>query len=168
MGRLAQKLKGGLRTALKIGAVGAGLAGAYLATKSAKKGKDALETGISTGISNAQVLGQEAVSGGQAVVSAGVVGGQSEAKKQAERLGVLTNLGLEGENLSEIRKAQQEQRDAPTLPPVNPNLLRDKGRSSGIAPLGDDDVAQAVRMANCSQKYGGSGIRYRRCLKTGK
>ena len=164
MGRLAQKLKGGLRTALKIGAVGAGLAGAYLATKSAKQGKDVLETGIS----NAQVLGQEAVAGGQAVVGAGVLGGQSEAKKQAEKLGVLTNLGLEGENLSEITKAQKEQRTAPTLPPVNPNTLKEKGRGGGIAPLSDDDVAQAVRMANCSQKYGGSGIRYRRCLKTGK
>jgi len=168
MGRLAQKLKGGLRTALKIGAVGAGLAGAYLATKSAKQGKDALETGVS----NAQVLGQEAVAGGQAVVGAGVLGGQSEAKKQAEKLGVLTNLGLQGENLSEITKAQKEQAVAPTLPPVNPNTLKDKGRSGGFGggsnPLSDDDVAQAVRMANCSQKYGGSGIRYRRCLKTGK
>ena len=165
--RLGQKIKNsqGLRTGLKIGAgVLAGVGTLALGSKV----KDTAELQVS----NARELGDQAVQGGQAVIGAGVLGAQSQAQQQAEQLGVMTNLGLAGQNLQQIRKDQKKQQSAPTLPAVNPNLLSGMGRTGGFgggsgSGLTDDEVAKAVRMANCSQKYGGSGIRYNRCLKTG-
>ena len=159
--RLGQKVKKGLKLGAKIGA-GVLAVGGALALGSKVK------TTAELGISNAQALGEQAVAGGQAVVGAGVLNAQSEAQQQAEQLGVLTNLGLAGQNLQQIRRDQQEQQNAPTLPAVNPNLIAGMGRGGGMSAMTDDDIAKAVRMANCSQKYGGSGIRYNRCLKTGK
>tara|TARA_R100000005_G_scaffold93547_1_gene69250 strand:- start:145 stop:651 length:507 start_codon:yes stop_codon:yes gene_type:complete len=163
--RLGQKIKKGLKLGAKIGA-GVLAVGGVLALGHKAKSTAELQ------VSNAQALGEQAVAGGQAVVGAGVLGGQSEAKKQAEQLGVMTNLGLAGQNLKDIKKAQKEQQSAETLPAVNPNLLSTMGRTGGFGGGGsgitDDEVAQAVRIANCQQKYGGSGIRYKRCLKTGK
>tara|TARA_R100001509_G_scaffold87457_3_gene49794 strand:- start:3147 stop:3656 length:510 start_codon:yes stop_codon:yes gene_type:complete len=163
--RLGQKIKKGLKLGLKIGA-GALAVGGAIALGSKAKNTAELQ------VSNAQTLGEQAVQGGQAVVGAGVLGGQSEAKKQTEKLGVLTNLGLSGQNLKDITKAQREQQTAETLPAVNPNLLSGMGRTGGFgggsgSGITDDEVARAVRIANCQQKYGGSGIRYKRCLKTG-
>jgi len=163
--RLGQKIKKGLKLGLKIGA-GALAVGGAIALGS--KAKDTAELQVS----NAQALGEQAVQGGQAVLGAGVLNAQSEAQQQAEQLGVMTNLGLAGQDLSQIRRDQREQQTAETLPAVNPNLLSGMGRTGGFGggsgrSITDDEVAKAVRMANCSQKYGGSGFRYKRCLKTG-
>ena len=164
--RLGQKIKSGLKLGAKIGA-GVLAVGGALALGHKAKSTAELQ------VSNAQALGEQAVQGGQAVVSAGVLGAQSEAQQQAEQLGVMTNLGLAGQNLQQIRRDQREQQTAPTLPAVNPNLISGMGRSGGFgggsgSGITDDEVAKAVRIANCQQKYGGSGIRYNRCLKTGK
>lgn len=161
--RLGQKIKNseGLRTGLKIGAgVLAGVGALALGSKA----KETAELQVS----NAQALGQQAIEGGQAVVGAGVLGGRGEAQQQAEQLGIMANLGFAGQNLQQIRKDQKAQQNAPTLPAVNPNLISGMGRGGGMSALTDDDVAKAVRIANCQGKYGGSGIRYNRCLKTGK
>jgi len=163
--RLGQKIKSGLKLGAKIGA-GVLAVGGALALGHKAKSTAELQ------VSNAQALGEQAVQGGQAVVSAGVLGAQSEAQQQAEQLGVMTNLGLAGQNLQQIRRDQREQQTAQTLPAVNPNLISGMGRSGGFGGgsggITDDEVAKAVRIANCQQKYGGSGIRYNRCLKTGK
>lgn len=174
MGRLARKIGGGLRTALKYGAGALAIGGAlYLGNKTKEAGSAVAETieeiapVAQNALGNAQVLGQQAIQGGQAVIGAGL-NAQNVAQQQAQQLGVLTNLGLEGENLGEIVSAQKKQKEklnqvisAPAQP-VSSNRIQGFGGGGG----GDAEIELAVKMARCSQKYG-KGIRYKACMKKG-
>ena len=174
MGRLARKIGGGIRTALKYGAGAVALGGAiYLGNKARETGSAVADTIeeiapiAQNAVGNAQVLGQQAIQGGQAVIGAGL-NAQNVAQQQAQQLGVMGNLGLAGENLGEIVSAQKAQKEklnqviAPPPKPVGNNKIQGFGGGGG----GDAEIELAVKMARCSQKYG-KGLRYKRCMKKG-
>tara|TARA_R110002073_G_scaffold148369_1_gene301530 strand:- start:714 stop:1250 length:537 start_codon:yes stop_codon:yes gene_type:complete len=172
--RLGKKVKSVGRTLGKVALGGLALGGAVLGAKklydSGKETAETISNVVDTGqnvVANAQVLGQQAIQGGQAVVGAGVIGAQAEAQQQANKIAVMGNLGLDGANLGEIVKAQKKQKEKlkEVKPAVKPNLGSNVVGFGGGGG-GDAEVERAVKMARCSQKFG-KGLRYKACMKKG-
>jgi hypothetical protein len=155
--RLGKKVKSVGKTMAKVGmgalAVGGAVLGAKALYDEAGKVKGAVE--------DANVIAQDLTA--KPIVQGNIIDAKKNLANQVEKVELQKNIALDRVSNPEIpslkaikeNQAQQQERVAQAVSRTQAGGMTDK------------NVELAVRMAKCSQKHGGKGLMYNRCMKKG-
>ena len=155
--RLGKKVKSVGKTMAKVGmgalAVGGAVLGAKALYDEAGKVKGAVE--------DANVIAQDLTA--KPIVQGNIIDAKKNLANQVEKVELQKNIALD----------RVSNPDLPSLKAIKENQAQQQERVAQAVSrtqaggMTDKNVELAVRMAKCSQKHGGKGFMYNRCMKKG-